>query len=141
MLYGGGLRPPSSRQLSGLPWVLVVCCALGAVGLFALTLPLFGFLSYLGALVFPLVVLAQIGFGGTAVIRRGRWFLAYALGNLGLVAGNAVIVVIDLAVSAVSPHWSPDPSHWAPVYFGVVLMGLAGGIVLALRIRSAPGRS
>ncbi len=116
----------------------IACLGLGFVGLFALAFPLFGFLSYIGALAFPFVVLAEIGFGVAAVVARGRWRRAYLLGNLGLIAGSAAILAAELVVFVVQPRQPPEPDVWRPVYFGVVLVGLAGGITWALLLRPRP---
>ena len=63
MFYGGGdhLSPPAAGRHSDVPW-FIACFVLGTAGLFAFTLPLFGFLNYGGVIVLPLVVLAEIGF-------------------------------------------------------------------------------
>jgi hypothetical protein len=139
MLRGGAgqLRPPANERQSDLLW-FIACFCLGFVGLIALTIPLFGFLNYAAALVFPFVVLAEIGFGVAAVVAGGRWRRAYVLGNLGLVAGNVAIMVLWLVILFVQPGQQPDTDVWRPVYFGVVLMGLAGGITSGILLRSRP---
>ena len=142
MFYGGGdhLSPPAAGRHSDVPW-FIACFVLGTAGLFAFTLPLFGFLNYGGVIVLPLVVLAEIGFGVAAVVAGGRWRLAYVLGNLGLVAGNGAILMVSIAFLVVQSGWQPSPDVWRPLYFGVVLMGLAGGIALAVLNRPTPGSS
>ena len=134
------LIPPSERRHSDLAW-FIACFVLGTAGFFALLVPLFGFLSYGGVFALPLIVLAEIGFGVAAVVAGGRWRLAYVLGNLGLVGGNAAIFVVSVAMLAVQPGWQPNPDAWRPVYFGVVLMGLAGGITLGVLRGTATGHS
>jgi hypothetical protein len=125
---------------SDLPW-FIACFCLGVVGCLAFMVPLFGFLSYGGVFVLPLAVLAEVGFGVAAVVAAGRWRWAYVLGNLGLVAGNGVIIMVSLGFLIAQPKWQPNPDVWRPLYFGVVLMGLAGGITLGALMRAAPDRS
>jgi hypothetical protein len=110
----------------------IACLCLGFIGLYALAFPLFGFLSYIGALLFPVVVLAEIGFGVAAVVARGPWRRAYLLGNLGLIAGNAAILAAELVAYIVRTGQPPDTNVTRPVYFGAVLIGLAGGITLGI---------
>jgi hypothetical protein len=138
-MVDGQSSPPAASRHPDFLW-FVACFFLGTVGLFAFTVPLFGFLSYAGALAFPFVVLAEIGFGVAAVVAGSRWRLAYALGNLGLVAGNGAIVVLSLATMLVQPGWQPDPDVWRPVYFGLVLIGLSGGITLGVLMRTTHDR-
>ena len=139
MLQGGAgqLLPPDRDRGADVRW-FVVCFCFGLIGLIALIPPLFGFLSYLGALVFPFAALAEIGFGVAAVVGGGSWRRAYLLGNVGLAAGNVAILVASLTVPVVQQGWQPDPSAWRPLYFGVVMMGLAGGITWAVVLRPTP---
>ncbi len=117
---------------------LVACSCLGFVGLFALAIPLFGFLSYIGALVFPVVVIAEIGFGVAAVVAPGRWRGGYVAGNLGLVVGNLVTLALFLVALALQGGAQPDRDFWRPVYFAVVLAGLAAGVAFGMRLRLEP---
>jgi hypothetical protein len=114
----------------------IACVCLGFVGLYALAIPLFGFLSYIGGVAFPFVVVAEIGFGVAAVVERGRWRRAYLLGNLGLIAGNAAILAAELVAYIVRPGQPPDTDVTRPVYFIVVLIGLAGGITSGIWLRT-----
>jgi len=140
MLHGGGdeLSPPTEGRHSDLPW-FIACFFVGTLGLLALLVPLFGFLNYGGVLVLPLAVIAEIGFGIAAVVAGGRWRWAYVLGNLGLVAGNGAILVVSLGLVVVQPGWQPNTDVWRPLYFGVVLMGLAGGVTLGMLMRPPRG--
>lgn len=126
------MSTPNARTY--LLW-LVVCSCLGVVGLFALAIPLFGFLSYGGALAFPVVVIAEIGFGIAAAANGGRWRSGYALGNLGLLVGNAVTLALFGGALALQGGTQPDTDFWRPTYFGVVLVGLAAGVTLGMRLR------
>jgi hypothetical protein len=132
MQYGDGQSagpPDGVRQ--DLLW-FVICFAVGAVGLFSFLVPLFGFLGFAGAVVLPFAGLAEVGFGVAAVVAGGRWRAGYLLGNLGLVAGSAVIYVAAVIEALSRPGLQPNPDVWRPLYFGVALMGLAGGITLAV---------
>ncbi len=111
------------------------CLGAGIAGTFALLIPLFGFLSYLGALLSPAVVLAELVLGLIAVLVRGRWRQTYVLGNLGILAGTAVLFLVSIAFLVVNPRYQPDPAVWAPAYFGIVMMGLSGGLTLAFLMR------
>ena len=139
MLQGGPgqLLPPDPDRVADLGW-FVVCFCLGFVGLIALIPPLFGFLSYLGALVFPIAALGEIGFGVAAVVGGGSWRRAYLLGNVGLAAGNVAMLASSLLVLIVQQRWQPNPDAWRPLYFGVVMMGLAGGITWGMLLRPKP---
>jgi hypothetical protein len=125
---------------SNILW-LVVCTCLGFVGLFALAIPLFGFLSYIGALAFPVVVIAEIALGLAAVVEGGRWRGVYVGGNLGLVVGNGVTLALFLVALLPQGGRQPDTDFWRPVYFGVVLAGLAAGVILGMRLRLDARRS
>jgi len=141
MLHGGGddLSPPTEGRHSDLPW-FIACFVVGTVGLLAFVVPLFGFLSYAGVLVLPLAAIAEIGFGIAAVVAGARWRWAYVLGNFGLVAGNGAILMVTIGLLVARPGWQPNTDAWRPLYFGIVLMGLAGGVTLGMLMRSARGR-
>ena len=125
---GTGLRDGVQRDLL---W-FAVCFAVGAVGLLAFLVPLFGFLGFAGAVVLPFAGLAEIGFGVAAVVAGARWRAAFLLGNLGLVAGSGVIYVVGVIGYLSRPGWQPNPDVFRPLFFGVALMGLAGGIALGV---------
>lgn len=110
----------------------VICFAVGVVGLFSFLVPLFGFLGFAGAVVLPFAGLAEIGFGIAAVVAGGRWRAAYLLGNLGLVAASGVIYVVGVIGYLSRPGWQPNTDVFRPLFFGVALMGLAGGITLGV---------
>ena len=47
--------------------------ALGWLGLYGFAFPLFGYLSYIGVLLFPLVVVIEVVGAVLALTKRGRW--------------------------------------------------------------------
>ena len=139
MLQGGAgqILPPDRNRAADFRW-FVVCFCFGFVGLIALIPPLSGFLSYLGAIVLPFAALAEIGFGVAAVVGGGSWRGAYLLGNLGLMVGTVVFVAISLVMLLVQPGRPPNTDIGRPLYFGVVMMGLAGGITWGMLLRPKP---
>ena len=127
---GQGASPPDEAR-QDLLW-FVICFTVGVVGLFSFLLPLFGFLSYGGAVVLPFAGFAEIGFGVAAVVAAGRWRAAYLLGNVGLVAGLGVMYVVGAFDYLLRPGLQGNPDVWRPIFFGIAMMGLAGGITLGV---------
>lgn len=121
-------RGPTLVEMS---WLIAVFAA-GVIGLVAMVFPLFGFLGYWGAFAFPFVFLAELAFAFVAAIMRGRWRRGYVFANLGMAVDSLAIFIVAAIAVAARPGFQPDPAQWAPAYFGVVLMGLAAGITVAM---------
>ena len=106
---------------------------LGWLGLYGLAFPLFGYLSYIGALLFPLVVVIEVVWAVLALTQRGRWAWVYLLGNIGVLTMTLVLLVAVLA--GAFANWRPDTTVTAPLYLAVTLIGLVLGAVAGTRIR------
>lgn len=110
---------------------------LGWLGLYGLAFPLFGYLSYIGALLFPLVVVIEVAGVVLALTRRGRWGWVYVLGNIGVLTVTFVVFVAGLA--EVAMHWQPDTEATAPLYLAFTSLGLVLGVLVGARMqRPAP---
>lgn len=110
---------------------------LGWLGLYGFAFPLFGYLSYIGALLFPLVGVIEVAGAVLALTKRGRWAWVYVLGNIGVLTGTFVVVVVVLV--GVSMHWQPDTQVTAPLYLAFTSLGLVLGVVAGARMqRPAP---
>jgi hypothetical protein len=106
----------------------------GGLGALALTIPLFGVLSYLASPLLPLL-LAWFAVGAVLpFVRPGRTARMYLFGNLGVLAAT-VSVFLGASIRLAVAHAEPDPTVAAPLYLGLVLAGLVLGIVLGARWR------
>jgi len=121
-------------------WRLVrigLYAVLGWLGLWFIAFPLFGYLSYLGALIFPLVVVLEVVGAVLALTKRGRLAWVFLLGNVGVLAvffGVFVVGIVEVAV-----HSQPDTEVTAPLYLAFTLLGLVVGVVAGSQIkRPAP---
>lgn len=117
---------------------------LGWLGLYGTAIPLFGYLGYIGALLFPLVVLIEVAGAVVALIKRGRWAWIYPLGNIGVLMGNIGVVAgtfMFLTVGSVgqSVDWQPNTDVTRPLYLAFTLLGLVVGVAAGARMeRPAP---
>ncbi len=110
---------------------------LGWLGLYGLAFPLFGYLSYIGALLFPLVVVIEVAGAVLALTQHGRWAWVYLLGNVGLLTATFAFLMVVLV--GVSVHWQPDTQVTAPLYLAFTSLGLVAGVVVGARMkRPAP---
>jgi hypothetical protein len=110
---------------------------LGWLGLYGFAFPLFGYLSYIGALLFPLVVVIEVVGAVLALTKRGRWAWVYLLGNIG--ALTMILVLFGVVLVGVSVHWQPDTQVTAPLYLAFTSVGLVLGVVAGARMqRPAP---
>jgi len=107
--------------------------ALGWVGFYLLVIPLAGYLSYLAAFMFPLVVVLEVVGFARAVTSRGRWAWVYLLGNTGMLVATGVVFVEGLV--ELSVHQQPDTRVTAPLYLALVVLGLVVGVVAGARMR------
>jgi hypothetical protein len=111
--------------------------ALGWLGLYGLAFPLFGYLSYIGSLLFPLVVVIEVAGAVLALTKRGRWAWVYLLGNIGIL--TMTLVLLGVVLVGVSVHWQPDTQVTAPLYLAFTSVGLVLGVVAGARMqRPAP---
>jgi hypothetical protein len=116
---------------------IALYAVLGWLGLYSFAFPLFGYLSYIGALLFPLVVVIEVAGAVLALTKRGRWAWVYLLGNIGILTVTFVVFVVVLV--GVSLHWQPDTEATAPLYLAFTSLGLVLGVVAGARmLRSAP---
>jgi len=110
---------------------------LGWIGLYGIAIPLFGYLAYIGALLFPLVVVIEVAGAVLALIKRGRWAWIYLLGNIGALTGTLVFLMV--VFGGLSVHWQPDTDVTRPLYLAFTLLGLVLGVVAGARMqRPAP---
>jgi len=116
---------------------IALYAVLGWLGLYSFAFPLFGYMSYIGALLFPLVGVIEVAGAVLALTKRGRWAWVYLLGNIGVLAVTLAVFVAVLV--GVSVHWQPDTQATAPLYLGFTSLGLALGVVAGARVqRPAP---
>jgi len=106
---------------------------LGWLGLYSFAFPLFGYLSYIGALLFPVVGVIEVVGAVLALTRRGRWAWVYLLGNIGVLTVTFVVFAVVLA--GVSVHWQPDAEETAPLYLAFISLGLLLGVAAGARMR------
>ena len=109
---------------------------MGWLGLYGIAIPLFGYLSYIGALLFPLVGVIEVLGAVLALTKGGPWAWAYLLGNLGVL--TATFVVFAVVPVGVSVHWQPNTAATAPLYLAFTSLGLVLGIVAGARMRRPP---
>ncbi len=110
---------------------------LGWLGLYGIAIPLFGYLSYIGALLFPLVVVIEVVGAVLALTKRGRLAWVYLLGNIGVL--TMTLVLLGVVLVGVSVHWQPDTEVTAPLYLVLTSLGLVLGVVAGARMqRPAP---
>ena len=110
---------------------------LGWLGLYGIAIPLFGYLSYMGALLFPLVVVIEVVGAVLALTKRGRLAWVYLLGNIGVL--TMTLVLLGVVLVGVSVHWQPETEVTAPLYLALTSLGLALGVVAGARMqRPAP---
>jgi len=110
---------------------------LGWLGLYGIAIPLFGYLSYIGALLFPLVVVVDVVGAVLALTKRGRLAWVYLLGNIGVL--TMTLVLLGVVLVGVSVHWQPDTEVTAPLYLVLTSLGLVLGVVAGARMqRPAP---
>jgi hypothetical protein len=110
---------------------------LGWLGLYSFAFPLFGYLSYIGALLFPLVGAIEVVGAVLALTKRGRWAWVYLLGNIGVL--TVTLVVFGVVLVGVAVHWQPDTEVTAPLYLALTSLGLVLGVVAGARMqRPAP---
>jgi hypothetical protein len=110
---------------------------LGWLGLYSFAFPLFGYLSYIGALLFPLVGVIEVVGAVLALTKRGRWAWVYLLGNIGVL--TVTLVVFGVVLVGVAVHWQPDTEVTAPLYLAFTSLGLVLGVVAGARMqRPAP---
>ena len=110
---------------------------LGWLGLYGIAIPLFGYLSYMGALLFPLVVVIEVVGAVLALTKRGRLAWVYLLGNIGVL--TMTLVLLGVVLVGVSVHWQPDTEVTAPLYLVLTSLGLVLGVVAGARMqRPAP---
>jgi len=108
---------------------------LGWLGLLALDVPLFGFLSYAAVFVFPVFVLLEVVGVLRALTAGGPWAWGYILGNVGMVAATCVAAVagfIELLAG-----WRLDTQTSRPLYLGLVQLALLAGVTIGARVRRA----
>ena len=111
--------------------------ALGWLGLYGFAFPLFGYLSYIGVLLFPLVVVIEVVGAVLALTKRGRWAWVYLLGNIGVL--TMTLVLLGVVLVGVSVHWQPDTQVTAPLYLALTSLGLVVGVAVGTRMqRPAP---
>ena len=104
---------------------------LGGLGVLALTIPLFGFLTYFAGLLTPLL-LAWFLYGPVvALLRPTHRARMYLFGNLGVLAATILVLIGEWIV--VATVGQPNTEVTAPVYLAVVLAGLVGGLVAGAR--------
>jgi len=110
---------------------------LGWLGLYGIAIPLFGYLSYIGALLFPLVVVIEVVGAVLALTKRGRWAWVYLLGNISVL--TMTLVLLGVVLVGVSLHWQPDSEVTTPLYLALISLGLVLGVVAGARMqRPAP---
>ena len=110
---------------------------LGWLGLYGIAIPLFGYLSYIGALLFPLVVVIEVVGAVLALTKRGRLAWVYLLGNISVL--TMTLVLLGVVLVGVSVHWQPDTKVTAPLYLALASLGLVLGVVAGARMqRPAP---
>ncbi len=110
---------------------------LGWLGLYGIAIPLFGYLSYIGALLFPLVVVIEVVGAVLALTKRGRLAWVYLLGNIGVLTMTLVLLGVVLVGGFV--HWQPETEVTAPLYLALTSLGLVLGVVAGARMqRPAP---
>ncbi len=110
---------------------------LGLLGLYSFAFPLFGYLSYIGALLFPLVGVIEVVGAVLALTKRGRWAWVYLLGNISVL--TVTLVVFGVVLVGVAVHWQPDTEVTAPLYLAFTSLGLVLGVVAGARTqRPAP---
>jgi len=110
---------------------------LGWLGLYGIAIPLFGYLSYMGALLFPLVVVIEVVGAVLALTKRGHLAWVYLLGNIGVL--TMTLVLLGVVLVGVSVHWQPETEVTAPLYLALTSLGLALGVVAGARMqRPAP---
>jgi hypothetical protein len=110
---------------------------LGWLGLYGFAFPVFGYLSYIGALLFPLVGVIEVVGAVLALTKRGRWAWVYLLGNIGVL--TVTLVVFGVVLVGVAVHWQPDTEVTAPLYLAFTSLGLVLGVVAGARMqRPAP---
>lgn len=105
----------------------------GWLGIYGIAIPLFGYLSYFGALLFPLVVVIEVAGAVLALIRRGRLAWIYLLGNIGVLTGTLVFLIVGFG--GLSVHWQPDTDVTRPLYLAFTLLGLVVGVVAGARMQ------
>lgn len=106
---------------------------LGWLGVTALAFPLFGYLSYIGALIVPLVCALAFVAAVLAITGHGRWTWAYLLGNTGVLAATGVVIVASLV--ALWANVQVDTEVTRPLYLAIVLLGFVAGVVAGVRMR------
>jgi len=112
---------------------IAIYAVVGWLGLNALAIPLFGYLNFGAALIFPLVFVLTVIGAVRAVTAGGRWAWAYVLGNIGVLAATCVVFVAGLV--ELSAHWQVDTEVTRPLYLALVLVGLVVGVVVGARMR------
>jgi len=108
----------------------------GWLGLYGIAIPLFGYLSYIGALLFPPVVVIEVAGAVLALTRRGGSAWIYLLGNVGVLTGTLVFLMV--VFGGLSVHWRPDTDVTRPLYLAFTLLGLVLGVVAGARMRRPP---
>ena len=128
---------PHGSMILGRAFRIGLYGVLGWLGLYSFAFPLFGYLSYIGALLFPLVVVIEVVGAVLALTKRGRLAWVYLLGNVGVL--TATLVVFGVVLVGVAVHWQPDTQVTAPLYLAFTSLGLVLGIVAGARMqRPAP---
>jgi hypothetical protein len=128
---------PHGSMILGRAIRIGLYAVLGWLSLYSFAFPLFGYLSYIGALLFPLVGVIEVVGAVLALTKRGRWAWIYLLGNIGVL--TMTFVVFTVVLVGVSVHWQPDTQVTAPLYLAFTSLGLVLGVVAGARVqRPAP---
>jgi hypothetical protein len=110
---------------------------LGWLGLYGIAIPLFGYLSYIGALLFPLVAVIEVVGAVLALTKGGRLAWVYLLGNISVLTMTLVLLGVVLVGGSV--RWQPDTEVTAPLYLALTSLALVLGVVAGARMqRPAP---
>src|SRR5260370_30785659 len=91
---------------------------LGWLGLYGIAIPLFGYLSYIGALLFPLVVVIEVVGAVLALTKRGRWAWVYLLGKISVLTIN--LILLGGVLVGVLLHLQPGSEVKAPLYLSLI---------------------
>jgi hypothetical protein len=112
---------------------VVLYLLLGWFGISALAIPLFGYLSYIAALMFPVLFVLDFVWAVRALTGRGRWAWAYLMGNLGVLAATSAIYAASLVMYFAGRHLATELTR--PLYLAIVVLGCMVGAVAASRLR------
>lgn len=127
------MRQPGTPASWRAPLRVVLYLLLGWFGISALAIPLFGYLSYIAALMFPVLFVLDFVWAVRALTGRGRWAWAYLLGNLGAMSATSAVYAASLVMIAARGQVATEVT--APLYLAIVVLGCAGGVAVATRLR------